>query len=96
MKRANPLNNSANAHHEKHKPAWLAANHLSFVSSEALIAFSDVMFALGELNEHHKLALLERFLRWEKLVDEDAVEIKRLFRVMIDEKLAEWAAAKNQ
>jgi hypothetical protein len=77
---------------EDRKPAWLAANQLSFVSEAALIAFSDVMFALGDLNERHRHSLLDRFLRWEKLVDAEAVETKRLFRLMIDQKIAVWKA----
>lgn len=92
MTRSHASLDSAERRSEDRKPAWLAANQLSFVSEAALIAFSDVMFALGDLNERHRHSLLDRFLRWEKLVDAEAVETKRLFRLMIDQKIAVWKA----
>ncbi|PSH63337.1 hypothetical protein CU102_24040 [Phyllobacterium brassicacearum] len=74
------------------KRVWLAAMALSMGSEEATIAFSNVMFSLGEMNERHRHALLERHRLWEQLVDDGATETKRLFREMVDEKLRAWAS----
>lgn len=81
---------------KSNKSAFLAASRMSFVSEEAMIAFSDIMFALGELNERARNTLLERFLIWESLVDEDSAETKRLFRQMIDDQILAWAADSAQ
>lgn len=96
MSNGDPILQSATATSEKPNSAWFAANQLSFGSEAALIAFTDVMFALGEFNVQHRASLLDRYLIWEKLVDADAVETKLRFRRMIDAKLAAWNAGSKQ
>lgn len=76
---------------EPNKRVWLAAMALSMGSEAATIAFSHVMFSLGEMNERHRQALLERYQVWEQLVDDDGAETKRLFREMVDKELKSWA-----
>jgi hypothetical protein len=68
----------------------LAAMALSVRSQAAHIAFSDVVFSLGELNDHHRKALLDRLNLWEQLVSDDVEETKRMFRVMVEEKMKTW------
>ncbi|MBA8904161.1 hypothetical protein [Phyllobacterium sp. P30BS-XVII] len=75
---------------DDHEPAWVAAHALSIGSKEAWLAFSEIMFSLGEYNEAHRSALLERYQKWEKLVDSNAIEIKLRFRQLVDEKLEAW------
>jgi hypothetical protein len=68
-----------------------AAMALSIGSKAAHIAFSDVAFSLGELNDRHREALLDRLKLWEQLVSDDVEETKRMFRVMVEAKVKTWA-----
>jgi hypothetical protein len=64
-----------------------AAMALSVGSEAAHIAFSDVVFALGEINDRQRDTLLDRLNLWEQLVSDDVEETKRMFRVMVEEKV---------
>lgn len=75
----------------------LDAFTLSRGSTDATLLVAQIVFLISKNGKlRNPLSVMKLRAAWDQLVDEDAGETKRLFRQMIDEKIAAWTADTDQ